>query len=668
MKYTYLLLLICLLFGNSNRVLANKPNSIRDSLLHTLSPDASVELKVQQYRNLADLYIDTPQELEYLKKLYAAALETKNTTLILETLTDLAYFYINQNKVDSTRYYVQLLESSGSHNEILPYLCLLKIKEYEVRTRNGDKDIFKETTTFLKDKKIDPNCTYMRIVKEYVTGCGLCFYKKENALSYLEQAYQYSQNISGKEKLKIQSYILWSIATYYGIWGKKQLHIETLEKCIDQDKLYYEKHIKPTRPYYRIELYLLPSYSTLVTYSNDLPKKKSQYYINQILQIKDIPNPVNKFNVSWAIYQYNLLNKNYAKAIAEIDSIAVYLKETGSNNDAEVLKIKAEAYALSENYQEAFNILNQFIIKKDSIVASKTASQLNELQVQYDVSKLNFENANLQNEKKFIVMLTLGIILLLSVAIIAYLYYTLRKEKRTKKVLHRLKKKAEESEEMKTAFLNSMCHEIRTPLNAIVGFSGIIIDDELDKESKQEFYELITDKTNELTSIIENLLMIANLDTDGEGLILKKTNINELCQSAFEHQRHIGKGTLRYVLNLPQETLYIDSHKEYLLFVINSVLDNANKFTEQGSITLDICRNEKKQRLFIKITDTGCGIPKEKQASVFERFTKLDAFAQGNGLGLYLCKQIIKRLSGDIYIDSDYTTGVRVVIELPYQS
>lgn len=120
-----------------------------------------------------------------------------------------------------------------------------------------------------------------------------------------------------------------------------------------------------------------------------------------------------------------------------------------------------------------------------------------------------------------------------------------------------------------------------------------------------------------------------------------------------------------YRMELPEDEISVSTNEQYLSLVIENLLNNANKFTDTGTITLKMRLDKTQGTLRIEVADTGCGIPSEKREEVFQRFTKLDEFAQGNGLGLYLSRLIIKRLSGSIFIDPDYTEGTRMVIDLP---
>ena len=120
-------------------------------------------------------------------------------------------------------------------------------------------------------------------------------------------------------------------------------------------------------------------------------------------------------------------------------------------------------------------------------------------------------------------------------------------------------------------------------------------------------------------------------------------------------------------MDLPEHPVILSTHEKYLSLVIEHLLNNANKFTEKGTITLRYRMDEAHQRLHISVTDTGCGIPVDKHKEVLERFSKLNTFTPGNGLGLYLCQLIIRRLSGEINIDPTYKEGTKITVTIPVQ-
>lgn len=249
---------------------------------------------------------------------------------------------------------------------------------------------------------------------------------------------------------------------------------------------------------------------------------------------------------------------------------------------------------------------------------------------------------------------------------LVFLYYLYYKNKNLKekllareKELIAAKEKAEESDRLKSSFLANMSHEIRTPLNAIVGFSSLLSGD-LDAEERIEYGRIISNNSELMLTLISDILDISRLETGRILFNFETTDVVMLCQQVILTTSHNRKPGVECVFESRYESYELSTDTQRLSQMLINLLTNANKFTEQGSIIvgLDVLADGKVQ---FSVTDTGCGIPPEKQAQVFERFEKLDEFKQGTGLGLAICKQIVHRFGGEIWIDPSYHGGSRFV-------
>ena len=226
--------------------------------------------------------------------------------------------------------------------------------------------------------------------------------------------------------------------------------------------------------------------------------------------------------------------------------------------------------------------------------------------------------------------------------------------------------KAQESEKMKNAFIKNMCHEVRTPLNAINGFADLITTEDITPEEKQEFSKIIFENCNHITSMMNSVLEIAQLDSNKEDLPLSPVNIHLLCSCEMEQLKRLNsKPDIDYQIEGDRNKDIAFTNSSHFSLILAHLLNNANKFTEQGSIVLSYKAEEEQNRMIVSITDTGCGISPDKREWIFERFTKADDFVPGSGLGLYLCRQIAERMKGHIYVDPDYTTGLRITLIIP---
>ncbi len=224
---------------------------------------------------------------------------------------------------------------------------------------------------------------------------------------------------------------------------------------------------------------------------------------------------------------------------------------------------------------------------------------------------------------------------------------------------------ADESSRMKSAFIRSMSHEIRTPLNAINGFSQLLCTAELNlsEAERTDMKERIAQNAEIITNIINELLELAEGET--RSLSFAQMSPNEVCRYVLEQaKQHNDKQLELRIETKVDDRLTIRSNRELVVQILEKILDNAMKFTPSGSVTLSVEQTDGRQ-LLVSVTDTGVGIPKDKQQSIFERFVKLDDYQSGAGLGLSICRKLARMLGGDVLLDSEYKTGSRFILQLP---
>lgn len=278
--------------------------------------------------------------------------------------------------------------------------------------------------------------------------------------------------------------------------------------------------------------------------------------------------------------------------------------------------------------------------------------------------------AQLRKYRSVIYSSVAALILLSLIAVFIYfLYY---KNKRLRNVLENreaelieAKEKAEESDLLKSAFLANMSHEIRTPLNAIVGFSSLLTSAEISPEEREEYSAIISTNSELMLTLINDILDISRLETGKIHFAYEDIDIPSLCQQVIMTTTHNRREGVECVFESSYETYTLRTDVQRLSQVLINLLTNANKFTEQGRITLSFEVLEKEGMVRFAVADTGCGIPPEKQAKVFDRFEKLDEFKQGTGLGLAICRQIVMKVGGKIWVDGTYTSGSRFVFTHP---
>lgn len=227
--------------------------------------------------------------------------------------------------------------------------------------------------------------------------------------------------------------------------------------------------------------------------------------------------------------------------------------------------------------------------------------------------------------------------------------------------------KAQQSEKMKTMFIQNVSHEIRTPLNAIVGFSDLMLNPEmeLDNTERENFKNIIHQNSDLLTGLVNDVLTLSELQSGKAKLNINECKCNALCRSALDTVAHRKPKDVELLFTTDvDDSFTIKSDSRRISQVVINFLTNAEKYTNKGTITLDCSANKKPGYITFTVTDTGCGIPQEKQTMVFDRFEKLDDFHQGIGLGLNICALIANLLDAQIGIDSDYTNGARFYLTI----
>lgn len=232
-----------------------------------------------------------------------------------------------------------------------------------------------------------------------------------------------------------------------------------------------------------------------------------------------------------------------------------------------------------------------------------------------------------------------------------------------KRQLQSAKEKAEMADNLKSAFLANMSHEIRTPLNAIVGFSYLIAESD-DAEERKKYYNIVNSNNGRLLQLINEILDLSKIESGIIEFSFKPVSLHNICLEV--HNAHIFRipQEVNLIYEPSDERLMITTDKDRIFQVISNLVGNAIKFTKKGSISYGYKLTD--NQIIFHVTDTGIGIEPEKVGRVFERFTKLNNYAQGTGLELSICKSIIERLGGKISLNSKFGKGTTFIFTLPY--
>ena len=281
------------------------------------------------------------------------------------------------------------------------------------------------------------------------------------------------------------------------------------------------------------------------------------------------------------------------------------------------------------------------------------------------------ENPSFYEQYKYHIWTVATILVVLSAGLFVslYFYYHTKKLKdelqESESALRDAKDRAEEASRLKSAFLANMSHEIRTPLNAIVGFSDVLASGGSSEDEQQGYVDIIKTNSDLLLRLINDILDVSRLEADRVTFTFEECDVVPLCQRVLASVSQARKSENEFIFECDRESMDMRTDTQRLQQVIINLLSNADKFTRNGKITLGLKVDEKQREVLFSVSDTGTGIPLEKQKLVFERFEKLNEYVQGTGLGLSICKLTVEKWGGEIWVDPGYTDGARFVFTHP---
>lgn len=653
-----------------------------DSLLTLLpkTPDAAGRERI--YVQLADLSGDS---LELTALYWEAALAEAHKAGDTYGCKDALDFLVRKFADRDTRRaekYIALADS------ILPgsryALFRSSLYAYYLWKQMNDNNSIETVTRALeelKGKNYDRLTPEERIEWELLTGLAIDFSSVTTeaydniakAIPYVERALENLRKYPLEERLHLEKICHDELSDLYMLCKDKRAE-EQIGQCIDLHRKWLAMDDRFERPHRDTTGYMMRAYAKMV-YLRDLISrdKLNEYYQKCIGLARARGDMAEIYSTSARYYQ---CTGDYERAVAYIDSTITVYKSKGIKADlAPIYATQSYLYEEMGDYKNALKAVRTTNNIRFNERVEEAQSSLAEMQTLFEVGRLEFEKSRLTGRIRFIALLAGGILVLLLVGWSVYQYVMVRQLKQIRRQLTdaneeitRQSRRAMESEKMKTAFINSMCHEIRTPLNAINGFSDLLLEGDHDHNTRREFREQIWASTTALTTLLENMLELSSLVSSEEPLPLAETDLGLLCAERLQIQRELSQNpSVEYVLKGGgRGTCVIPTNETYMTRVIDNLLQNAAKFTAAGSVTVCCDKDDRTRKLRIRVTDTGIGIAPDKQEWVFDRFTKVDSFKPGSGIGLYLCRLIVTRLGGAIRVCPDYRAGCCIEITLPY--
>lgn len=363
--------------------------------------------------------------------------------------------------------------------------------------------------------------------------------------------------------------------------------------------------------------------------------------------------------------RYNAAIGKHTLALQYYDNILTDIRQKmQSIIYLQIAYIKANLLIEMDHKKEAARLYEEISMITDSIIAPSYAHRINNLRASYEENRMKVEN-KAEFNRIFLGGIVIGIIVLgVMIYLVIHIVKQNKKIAESKIRMEQSRLNAENAMQSKSLFLSNMSHEIRTPLSALSGFSSLLTEQALDEETRRQCGDIIQQNSDLLLKLINDVIDLSNLEIGNMKFNFNYCDAIAICNNVIDTVNKVKQtqAELRFNTSLPSLKLYTDDSRLQQLLI--NLLINATKFTPQGNITLEVQQESKDFALF-SVTDTGCGIPLEKQSSIFNRFEKLNEGAQGTGLGLSICQLIIERIGGKIWIDPNYTTGCRFYFTHP---
>lgn len=363
---------------------------------------------------------------------------------------------------------------------------------------------------------------------------------------------------------------------------------------------------------------------------------------------------------NYALICKAVADKRYSDAIRQTNELT---------NTTDIYKFQTEIYELAGETELALASQKRYMTVKDSvnnvIMSEEMVGSANDLQ---DAELLNETVAKRNQLLTWIIN-----IIIFGALFIGFLIYRFNRLRYLKNLQSQYQElliaqdKAHEAERMKMSFLQNMSHEIRTPLNVICGYAQVIGDPGalMTAEEKQDICERITHSSQSLVRIVDEILDIASKESihfiDKNDHASCNSLAREVIQPYLNKQDH-SKVSFEPLL---KDSFMITTNRKEVEKILSHLIDNAMKFTQNGSVTLRTYQDNLDHLICFSVTDTGCGIKEGDEEKIFEHFYKSDIYKEGVGLGLSLARRVARQMGGDVVLDSRYKEGSRFILKLP---
>lgn len=671
---------------------AATPQQLSDSLQQVLAQTADPKKRVQLLLGLKDLNEDSNLNGAYSIQLFREAAAIGDVyAMSVATVPVINQYAPYAEKHDSLRFYTRELQEQtpGTLYEGMDAFTDMNIGFYRVNFEYNRTEAVKlahKIVAWCDDDAAHPDNIYHRVKRLFLkghAGITINFYQKRIRYAYIpetelfEEAYELSRRMPDLFVSKNFANMVYRQLS--GAYNQARRYEDQVRLTYDYisllDDYYVSEEQINRRPYlYRDNSYVTP-YKQLIRCAlnierDDLIEKHFDEFRTRMLDASGENLVRNKTYLYELGYLWNGLRGHYEESILYCDSLITMI-DRGKGyfrvNAAKIYQVNRDRslmLARAGRYDESYAAYERTSQVQDSIFAAERRERSETISRRHDMDRLKLAETRALIRSRTAAILSFVAIAVLLLGTAIYYYLALRRNRRLQADIARHNRKARESEHMKSIFINTICRGIGLPLETLDHTAQQLMISDTEAEERLKLLDGIRENSDLLLSTLDNMLEAANLDSLTEQLQFEEADIDELCRAELLTASRLQHGSgVEYRIETPGIRCVVRTHAQYFSFVVRALLDNASKFTRQGSITLRYEPDPASNSLRVWVTDTGCGIPPERQSEIFSPLS--DGPVASRGLSLSLCRIIAEHLAGSIRLDREYTPGARFIFTIP---
>ena len=604
-------------------------------------------------------------QILYTSVLSAHTIANQEKQSILQSLVKRQVLYDDSIAIDSVIAWSEQLLPTQQSNEDRTTYFLLQLQLANAYTLRGDISLATNRAQLMYEEAKATDYQFGMVVANQAIGDAYNTIANmgDKALESYQDALTELSNISDQHPYRAQLLLKMSNVL------QRKGRLEEAEKILEElEKILYQEPDYPTDFFFCIEK---TNFAISHGHLSQDYLDEANIWLHKMDSIYQLhPEKFYRFHLDYTTAAYYRAMGNwdkqywkqaldiYSKLQAEYsgNKRSTYYRWT-SLEKIYLCKIQGMAMEACRIYQELYPPI-------DTLASQNYIRQINTIKAKYQVDKI--ETASNNEYNKIITSILVGTMALVTLFVLLAILLKRQREKvklSTQK-LATSRINAENAMRAKSVFLSNMSHEIRTPLNALSGFSSLLTEEGLDDETRRQCNEVIQQNSELLLKLINDVIDLSSLEFGKLQFCIVQHDAVSICRNVIDTVNKVKQTQAELTFTTELEEMPIETDDSRLQQVLINLLINATKFTPQGSIVLKL-EKETDDTVLFTVTDTGCGIPKDKQANIFQRFEKLNENAQGSGLGLSICQLIIEHIGGQIWIDSEYTEGSRFCFTHP---